>query len=116
MLETYRDLYNQQDLDVPLYIGSEQIRTNRKVPMSPPHDHKHVLGHFNYGDASHVKQAIDAAMKARAAWADMPWYERASIFLKAADLVAGPFRAKINAATMLAQSKNVYQAEITRDS
>ncbi len=112
VLETYRNLYNQQGLDVPLYIGSEQIRTDRKIPMTPPHDHKHVLGHFNYGDASHVHQAIDAAMAARTLWADMPWHERASIFLKAADLVAGPFRAKINAATMLAQSKNVYQAEI----
>ena len=112
VLEEYKRLYNQTDLDVPLYIGSDEIRTDRKVAMHPPHDHKHVLGHFNYGNSEHVHQAIDAAMKARIAWADMPWYERASIFLKAADLVAGPFRAKINAATMLAQSKNVFQAEI----
>ena len=112
VLDEYRKLYNQQGLDVPLYIGSEEIRTDHKVAMRPPHDHRHVLGYFNYGNAEHVKQAIDAALKARTDWANMPWYERASIFLKAADLVAGPYRAKINAATMLAQSKNVFQAEV----
>jgi 1-pyrroline-5-carboxylate dehydrogenase len=80
--------------------------------MSPPHDHKKVLGHFNYGDASHVSKAIDAAMNAREQWANLPWEQRAAIFLKAADLLAGPFRNKMNAATMLGQSKNVMQAEI----
>ena len=112
VLDEYKKLYNQKGLDVPLYIGSEEIRTDHKVAMRPPHDHRHVLGYFNYGNAEHVKQAIDAALKARTDWANMPWYERASIFLKAADLVAGPYRAKINAATMLAQSKNVFQAEV----
>lgn len=112
VLETYQSLYNQADLDVPMFIGGKEIRTSKKVPMSPPHDHKHVLGHFNYGDASHVNSAIDAALSARAGWAGLPWHERAAVFLKAADLIAGPYRAKINAATMLAQSKNIYQAEI----
>ncbi len=112
VLASYRKLYNQKNLDIPMYIGGKEIRTDRKIPMSPPHDHQHVLGHFNYGDESHVKEAIDAAMEARKAWSAMPWHERAAIFLKAADLVAGPYRAKINAATMLAQSKNVFQAEI----
>ena len=112
VLASYRKLYNQKDLDIPMYIGGKEIRTDHKVPMSPPHDHQHVLGHFNYGDESHVKDAIDAALEARKAWSAMPWHERAAIFLKAADLVAGPYRAKINAATMLAQSKNVFQAEI----
>lgn len=112
VLACYRKLYNQKDLDIPMYIGGKEIRTDHKVPMSPPHDHQHVLGHFNYGDESHVKDAIDAALEARKAWSAMPWHERAAIFLKAADLVAGPYRAKINAATMLAQSKNVFQAEI----
>ena len=112
VLETYQRLYNQADLDVPMFIGGKEIRTSKKVPMSPPHDHKHVLGHFNYGDASHVNSAIDAALSARAGWAGLPWHERAAVFLKAADLIAGPYRAKINAATMLAQSKNIYQAEI----
>ena len=112
VLASYRKLYNQKNLDIPMYIGGKEIRTDRKIPMSPPHDHQHVLGHFNYGDESHVKEAIDAAMEARKAWSAMPWHERAAIFLKAADLVAGPYRAKINAATMLAQSKNVFQAEV----
>jgi 1-pyrroline-5-carboxylate dehydrogenase len=80
--------------------------------MSPPHEHQKVLGHFNFGDASHVRDAIDAAMVARSAWANLPWEDRAAIFLKAADLLAGPFRNKMNAATMLAQSKNVFQSEI----
>ena len=111
VLATYKNMYNSQ-IDVPMYIGSEQIITNEKKPMTPPHDHQHVLGHFSYGDASHVNQAIDAALEAREAWANMPWEQRVSIFLKAADLLAGPFRAKINASTMLAQSKNVFQAEI----
>ena len=112
VLETYQNLYNQAGLDVPMFIGGKEIRTSKKVPMSPPHDHKHVLGHFNYGDASHVNSAIEAALSARAGWAGLPWHERAAVFLKAADLIAGPYRAKINAATMLAQSKNIYQAEI----
>jgi 1-pyrroline-5-carboxylate dehydrogenase len=80
--------------------------------MSPPHEHRKTLGHFNYGDASHVQRAIESALQAKAKWAKLPWEERAAIFLKAADLLAGPFRDKMNAATMLAQSKNVFQAEI----
>ena len=95
-----------------MHIGGKEVRTNNKRPMSPPHEHGKVLGHFNYGDASHVNAAIDAAMAAREEWANLPWEQRAAVFLKAADLLAGPFRDKINAATMLAQSKNVFQAEI----
>jgi len=108
---TYQEMKSKQ-IDIPMYIGSEEVRTDVKKPMSPPHDHQHILGHFNYGDKSHVQAAIDAALKAKSAWADLPWEHRASIFLKAAELLAGPFRAKINAATMLAQSKNAMQAEI----
>ncbi len=99
-------------VDVPMYIGGEEVRTDVKHTMNPPHDHKHVLGHYSYGDASHVAQAIDAALEAKSNWENMAWEHRASIFLKAADLLAGPYRAKINAATMLAQSKSAYQAEI----
>ncbi len=99
-------------VDVPMYIGGELVTTNNKIPMSPPHDHQHILGYFSEGDASHVTQAIDAAMAAKADWANMAWEHRASIFLKAAELLAGPYRAKINAATMLGQSKNAFQAEI----
>lgn len=112
LLNKYKEMYNQSPIDVPMYIGSEEVRTSDKRPMSPPHDHQHILGHFNYGDASHVNAAIDAAMDAREEWAALPWEQRASIFLKAADLLAGPFRDKINASTMLAQSKNAMQAEI----
>ncbi len=99
-------------VDIPMYIGSERVKTGNKIPLNPPHDHQHVLGHFHEGDSSHVEQAINAAMGAKDAWAALPWEHRASIFLKAADLLAGPYRDKINAATMLGQSKNAYQAEI----
>jgi 1-pyrroline-5-carboxylate dehydrogenase len=98
--------------DVPMYIGGQEIRTGKTKKLSPPHDHAHVLGHYHEGDASHVKMAIDAALNAREKWASLDWEHRASIFLKAAELLAGPYRAVINAATMLGQSKNVYQAEI----
>ncbi|WP_026955415.1 L-glutamate gamma-semialdehyde dehydrogenase [Algoriphagus vanfongensis] len=101
-----------KEVDVPMYIGSEEVRTGNKQPMSPPHDHQHVLGHFHEGDASHVEQAINAALGAKEAWENLAWEQRAAIFLKAADLIAGPYRAKINAATMLGQSKNAFQAEI----
>ncbi len=99
-------------VDVPMYIGSEEVRTGKKKPITPPHDHKHILGHYHEGDRAHVEQAIDAALAARSLWANLSWEHRASIFLKAADLLAGPYRYKINAATMLGQSKNAYQAEI----
>jgi len=101
-----------EERDVPMMIGGQEIRTGNKVRMSPPHDHAHTLGHFHQGDASHVKAAIKAALEARSAWAAMAWEQRAAIFLKAADLIAGPYRARLNAATMLGQSKNAYQAEI----
>lgn len=101
-----------KQVDIPMYIGGEEVRTDKKIPLNPPHDHQHVLGHFHEGDSSHVQQAIDAALGAKEAWAELAWEHRASIFLKAADLIAGPYRAKINAATMLGQSKNAFQAEI----
>jgi 1-pyrroline-5-carboxylate dehydrogenase len=99
-------------IEVPMYIGANEVFTDKKIKLSPPHDHKHVLGYASEGDASHVSAAIDSALEARNNWAKLPWNERAAIFLKAADLLAGPFRAKINAATMLGQSKNAFQAEI----
>lgn len=108
----YRELYNQAPIEVPMYIGSERLTTADKRTMTPPHEHGKLLGHFSYGTASHVKRAIDAALAAREAWASLPWEHRATVFLKAADLVAGPYRAKINAATMLSQGKNCFQAEI----
>lgn len=101
-----------QKVDIPMYIGDKEVRTGNKVPIVCPHEHKHILGHYHKGDKSHVKMAIAAAMKAKKKWMEMPWEHRASIFLKAAELLAGPYRYKIVAATMLGQSKNVFQAEI----
>jgi 1-pyrroline-5-carboxylate dehydrogenase len=105
-------ILKSQQADIPMYIGGQEIRTTHKKPLHPPHAHQHLLGYFHEGDASHVQQAIDAALAARQSWAHMPWESRAAIFLKAAELLAGPFRARMNAATMLGQSKSVYQAEI----
>ncbi len=100
------------EVDIPMYIGGEEVFTDEKISMHPPHEIAHNLGTYNKGNASHVKQAIDSALAAKESWANMPWESRAAIFLKAADLLAGPFRDKMNAATMLAQSKNAMQAEI----
>jgi 1-pyrroline-5-carboxylate dehydrogenase len=112
LLKKYNEMYNQEVIDVPMYIGGKEVRTANKKPLTAPHDHQKVLGHYNVGDATHVQEAIDSALAAKAAWANLPWEDRAAIFLKAADLLAGPFRDKMNAATMLAQSKNVFQTEI----
>ena len=98
--------------DIPMYIGGEEVRTEDKRPISPPHDHQHVIAHYHHGDEGHVDLAINAALNAKEEWEKLSWEHRASIFLKAADLIAGPYRAKLNAATMLGQSKNVFQAEI----
>ncbi len=111
VLKQYKE-YFDGSLEVPLYIGSDEITTSNTRNMSPPHDHKHVLGKYHLAEKSHVSLAIENALKSRTAWASLPWEQRASIFLKAADLIAGPYRAKINASTMLAQSKTIHQAEI----
>ncbi len=101
-----------KELDIPMYIGSEEVRGTQKVRLAPPHDHKHTLGYFYKSEKQHVEQAIKAAMAAKEKWQNLSWEHRASIFLKAAELIAGPYRAKMNAATMLGQSKNAFQAEI----
>ena len=98
--------------DIPMYINGKEIRTGNTIDIFPPHDTHHKIGQFHRGDASHVQDAIDSALAAKEDWETMPWEQRAAIFLKAADLLAGPYRYKINSATMLAQSKNAYQAEI----
>jgi 1-pyrroline-5-carboxylate dehydrogenase len=98
--------------DIPMYIGSKEVRTGNKVAITPPHDHQHILGHYHEGDASHVHEAIQTALDARKNWSNLSWENRLSIFLKAADLSATKYRYKLNAATMLGQSKNAYQAEI----
>lgn len=112
LLAKYHEMYNQEPIDIPIYSGSEEIRTANKKALTSPHDHKKLLGYYNVAEAIHVEKAIEAALEARVKWANMPWEERAAIFLKAADLLAGPFRDKMNASTMLAQSKNVFQTEI----
>lgn len=109
--EALKQMRSEQ-IEVPMYIGGEKIYTDDRVPMSPPHDHQHILGYYNRGNQSHVKMAIEAALEAKARWENTSWEHRASIFLKAADLISNSYRARINAATMLAQSKNVYQSEI----
>ena len=98
--------------DIPMFIGAKESRDGQKLSLHPPHDHKHLLGHYYKSDKKHVKLAIDAALAARKKWVSLTWEHRASIFLKAAELIAGPYRAELNAATMLGQSKNAYQAEI----
>jgi 1-pyrroline-5-carboxylate dehydrogenase len=102
----------KNEIDVPMYIGSKEVRTNKKIAMHPPHELGHTLGYFNAGDEKHVQQAIDAALAAKASWAAMSWETRANIFLKAADLIATKYRPYMNGTTMLGQSKNVFQAEI----
>lgn len=99
-------------VDIPMFIGGKKVFTNNKKSIHPPHELSHTLGTYSVGTQDHVKQAIDAALAAKEQWANMPWQDRAAIFLKAADLLAGPYRATMNAATMLGQSKNIYQAEI----
>ena len=111
-LKATLDALYRQEVDVPMYIGGKEVRTGNRVAMHPPHDHQHVLGHYHRGDVRQVEMAIEAALAARSKWAAMPWQERAAIFLRAADLLCGPWRQRMNAATMLAQSKNAYQSEI----
>ena len=111
VLAAYNKMWNET-IDVPNYIGNEEIRTGNTRNMSAPHDHQHVVGTYHLAEKKHIEKAIASALEARNKWAKMAWEQRAAIFLKAAELIAGPYRAKINAATMIAQSKTIYQAEI----
>lgn len=111
VLNQYKQFYSTS-IEVPLYIGTEEIKAGNTKPMSPPHDHQHVVGHYHTAEKKHVESAISNCLESRAAWANLTWEQRAAIFLKAAELIAGPYRAKINAATMIAQSKTIHQAEI----
>ena len=111
VLAAYKKMWNET-IDVPNYIGSEEIRTGNTKKMSAPHDHKHIVGTYHLAEKKHIEKAIASALEARKKWANMAWEQRAAIFLKAAELIAGPYRARINAATMIAQSKTIYQAEI----
>jgi 1-pyrroline-5-carboxylate dehydrogenase len=104
--------FRSETVDVPMFIGKEEVRTHKKISLNPPHDHQHLLGYASEGDASHVHAAIEAALAAKSVWQDLDYAQRCSIFLKAADLVSGKYRYEILASTMLCQSKNVFQAEI----
>lgn len=112
LIGKYKEMYNQEPVDVPMYIGGKEVRTTSKKNLTSPQDHQKVLGYYNIGEKTHVEDAIKAALEAKEAWANFPWEERAAIFLRAAELISGPYRDKINAATMLGQSKNVFQTEI----
>jgi 1-pyrroline-5-carboxylate dehydrogenase len=103
---------NNGELDLPMIIDGKEVRTGNLMEIRPPHDHRHLLGHYHQGDSSHVQMAIDAALKAKPAWEAMHWESRAATFLKAAELIAGPYRAEFNAVTMIGQSKNAFQSEI----
>ena len=108
---TYKKMY-ESTVEVPLYINGKNVKTGDTATISPPHEHKHILGTYHKASKKNIEDAISTALDARKNWAEMPWEQRAAIFLRAAELIAGPYRAKINAATMLGQSKNIYQAEI----
>lgn len=111
VLSEYTKMWNSS-IEVPLYIGNQEIKTGKTRSITPPHDHKHSVGIYHIADKHHVESAITNALEAKTKWAKLGWEQRAAIFLKAAELIAGPYRAKINAATMIGQSKNIYQAEI----
>lgn len=111
VLKAYVDMYNSK-VDVPLYINGKDVKTKNTRTMSPPHDHKHIVGSYHLAEKKHIDEAIATALEARKTWSQLPWEQRAAIFLKAAELIAGPYRAKINAATMIGQSKTIHQAEI----
>lgn len=112
LLATYQEYKDRSPIDIPMYIGGKKVTTAKKKALVIPDDHQHVLAYYNQGSASDVEAAIAAALAAKAAWSALAWQDRAAVFLRAADLLAGPFRDRINAATMLGQSKNVFQAEI----
>jgi 1-pyrroline-5-carboxylate dehydrogenase len=111
LLATYKKMYSEK-VDIPFYIGGKAIKTGKTVSIHPPHDHKHSVGQYHTAEKHHIEEAVSSALEARKKWAATPWQDRAAIFLKAAELLAGPYRARMNAATMIGQSKNVFQAEI----
>ncbi len=111
VLNTYNEMWNSK-VEVPLFINGKEVKSGNTKSIRPPHDHQHIVGSYHTAEKKHVDEAIQTALDARQAWADLPWEQRAAVFLKAADLVAGPYRQKLNAATMIGQSKNIFQAEI----
>lgn len=112
LLKAAIDEARSKQIDIPMYIGGKEVTTSKKVTIAPPHDHQHILGQYNQGEKSHVTDAINAALAAKKDWENLAWEDRAAVFLKAAELISGKYRYELNAATMLGQSKNPYQAEI----
>ena len=111
VIASYNKMFNS-NIDIPFYINGKNITSSNHKLISPPHDHKHIVGKYFLAEKTHVDQAISGCLSAREKWANLPWEQRSAIFLKAAELIAGPYRSKINAATMIAQSKTIHQAEI----
>ena len=111
LLATYKEMYNS-NIEIPIYVGGEEILSDDKKNISPPHDHRQIIGKYNVAKKEHIEKAINCALNAKENWSNLEWNHRVAIFLKAAELLAGPYRDKLNAATMISQSKNVYQAEI----
>ena len=111
LISTYKKMWKEK-VEIPMVINGKEVKTDEKVTLHSPQDHKHNLGFYYKGGKKQVTEAIDSCLKSREEWANLPWEQRASIFLKAADLLAGPYRDRINAATMIGQGKNVFQAEI----
>lgn len=109
--EVLKELKSQV-ADIPQYIGAKEVRSGKRIAIHPPHEKKHILGYFHKGEEKHVRLAVEAALAAKQNWSELPWENRALIFLKAADLIATKYRPYINGTTMLGQSKNAYQAEI----
>ena len=111
VIETYNSMYNE-NIKIPLYIGNEEIYTEETKNIHPPHDHQKIVGSYSICNSNHVERAINNSLEIKDQWTNTPWEERAAIFLKAAELIAGPYRSRINAATMIGQSKTIFQAEI----
>jgi len=111
-LKNTLEVLRSKVIEIPMFIGGKEVKTDKLVEIYPPHDRHHLVAKFHKGNVSHVEAAVEAALAAKPAWEKMPWEQRAAIFLKAAELISGPYRAKLNAATMIGQSKNAYQAEI----
>lgn len=111
LISTYKKMWKEK-VEIPMVVNGKEVKTDEKVTLHSPQDHKHNLGFYYKGGKKQVTEAINSCLKSREEWANLPWEQRASIFLKAADLLAGPYRDRINAATMIGQGKNVFQAEI----
>ena len=111
VLDTYKKMI-KENIEIPMYINGKDVKSDKTTAISPPHDHKNIVANYHLANESHVSQAISTALDAKESWENMSWENRAAIFLRAAELIAGPYRSKINAATMIGQSKTIHQAEI----